>query len=145
MLASGLNIFLSRRVSVVSNLKRLIFIVLKSYLDGRGDTETKLTLDGEVWHRTGDAGRLDEEGKLWLLGRHQARWNNLYPLQVEAAVHQFHPGIKCAFWQGVLYLEKDIPVHLPWLPELETRIIEKIPMDSRHNAKVDYAKLSALT
>ena len=85
MLASGLNIFLSRRVSVVSNLKRLIFIVLKSYLDGRGDAETKVTLDAEIWHRTGDAGRLDEEGKLWLLGRHQARWNDLYPLQIEAA------------------------------------------------------------
>ena len=115
--------------------------VLKGYLDGRGDTETKIEIDGQIWHRTGDAGRLDENGQLWLLGRHHARWKNLYPLQVEAAIHLQHSGIKCAFWKGYLYCEQQIEFDLPWAPEIQLKVIPKIPMDSRHNAKVDYTNL----
>jgi olefin beta-lactone synthetase len=44
--------------------------VLKGYVgDPRADLASKIR-DGEwVWHRTGDAGRLDDEGGLWLMGR----------------------------------------------------------------------------
>ena len=31
--------------------------VNKSYLDGCGDAENKLLIEGEIWHRTGDADR----------------------------------------------------------------------------------------
>ena len=47
--------------------------VLKGYLRGEGDRETKFKVDGETWHRTGDAGCVDQEGSLWLLGRCAAR------------------------------------------------------------------------
>ena len=97
--------------------------------------------------RTGDAGRLDDHGNLWLLGRCQAKWKDVYPLQIEAAVRALHPGKKCAFRNGLLVLEED-------LPELESLLehfqlngfaaVKRIPMDSRHNAKVDYPSLDKL-
>ncbi|MGJ8695270.1 MAG: AMP-binding protein [Verrucomicrobiaceae bacterium] len=121
--------------------------VLKGYLDGHGDTENKITLDGQIWHRTGDAGRLDDQGRLWLLGRHSQQWQNLYPLQVEAAVRALYPHHRCAFHQGTLYLEEAIPEiqkQLPWANIEHVQRIDKIPTDSRHNAKVDHQALRVL-
>ncbi len=44
--------------------------VIKTYLNGQGDAETKVKANGsKVWHRTGDAGCLDDQGRLWLMGR----------------------------------------------------------------------------
>ena len=121
--------------------------VLKGYLAGRGDEESKLCVDGKIWHRTGDAGRLDETGQLWLLGRCLARWNDFYPLQIEAAVRALHPAWKCAFYKGLLIVEEypeRLADSLPWIPELGAVQVEKIPLDQRHNAKIDYPKLDAL-
>ncbi|MFO1448420.1 MAG: AMP-binding protein [Opitutaceae bacterium] len=36
--------------------------VLKGYLGGHGDAETKFKVGDETWHRTGDAGSLDAAG-----------------------------------------------------------------------------------
>ena len=115
--------------------------VLKGYLDARGDTETKITIDHQTWHRTGDAGRLDAHDNLWLLGRHSQKYQNHFPLQIEAAVHLLHPHHPCAFHQGTLFLETDLKIDLPWAPINQIKILPKIPMDSRHNAKVDYPSL----
>ena len=118
--------------------------VLKSYLDGRGDSETKVTINDQIWHRTGDAGRLDSDGQLWLLGRHGQKWRDYFPLQIEAAVHLLHPGHPCAFHQGTLFLETALKIDLPWAPIDDINVIPKIPMDTRHNAKVDYPRLADL-
>ena len=62
--------------------------VVASYVNGVGNAESKINVAGKVWHRTGDAGRLDAKGRLWLLGRCAYRLKDdppLYPLQVEAA------------------------------------------------------------
>jgi acyl-CoA synthetase (AMP-forming)/AMP-acid ligase II len=115
--------------------------VLKGYLDGRGDAECKVAIEGQIWHRTGDAGRLDGKGHLWLLGRHVQKWENHFPLQIEAAVHLLHPGARCAFYRGTLFLEKNLKIDLEWAPIRQIKVIEKIPMDLRHNAKVDYPAL----
>ena len=61
------------------------------------DEETKIHAGGRVWHRTGDAGYFDRQGRLWLLGRCAAkvtdRDGTLYPLAVEAAASDV-PGVQ---------------------------------------------------
>jgi acyl-coenzyme A synthetase/AMP-(fatty) acid ligase len=123
--------------------------VNKSYLDGRGDSENKTVIDGAIWHRTGDAGRLDARGRLWLLGRRDARAGAVYPFQVEAAARLW-PGVRrVALVPGsappLLAVEGD-PSNAPtWRHEAESmglRIREmRIPLDRRHRAKVDYIEL----
>ncbi|MDX5152011.1 MAG: AMP-binding protein, partial [Acidiferrobacterales bacterium] len=54
---------LDRLTQDVGNVGEIIVSgdhVLKRYLKGEGDSETKLHVDQQVWHRTGDAGYLDE-------------------------------------------------------------------------------------
>lgn len=121
--------------------------VLTGYLGGHGDSENKFSVNGKIWHRTGDAGRLDDDGNLWLLGRCHARWKNLYPLQIEAVVRSLLPGKKCAFWKGLLVLESSVPQLESQLENFDLNgivIVDSIPMDSRHNAKIDYQSLEKL-
>lgn len=50
-------------------------------------------LDGTIWHRTADLGRLDTNGSLWLVGRiHSAILRNgeyLFPIQAEIIMKRF--------------------------------------------------------
>ncbi len=125
--------------------------VLKSYLNGKGDSETKVNIDGVIWHRTGDLGRVDESGRLWLLGRKSALIGDVKPFSVECAASFLSESGRTAVieWQGeaVLVAATDAGGNA----DLESlaqsfginRVlrIAKIPMDRRHNAKVDYPAL----
>jgi acyl-CoA synthetase (AMP-forming)/AMP-acid ligase II len=130
--------------------------VLQGYLHGEGDKETKFEVDGERWHRTGDAGLLDEQGRLWLLGRCSARIRDekglLYPFAVECAAQYIEGVRRCAMLshQGrrLLLLEADGPLQtdhvfteLAWAKLDEVRTVKRIPVDARHNAKIDYPRL----
>lgn len=129
--------------------------VLQGYLEGRGDTETKIHEDGKVWHRTGDAGRLDERGRLWLLGRCNARLGDgTYPLSVECAA-SFFPWVRrsgCVELNGkrVLAVEvregmeadvRSLESELAWAQLDRVVVLSRLPVDRRHNAKVDYTAL----
>jgi len=54
------------------------------------------TADGGVWHRMGDLGRVDEQGRLWFLGRkaHRVRTaqGDMYTIACEAIFNQ-HPAV----------------------------------------------------
>ncbi|HEX4948836.1 MAG TPA: AMP-binding protein [Blastocatellia bacterium] len=132
--------------------------VLSGYLHGQGDEETKFRVGGKVWHRTGDAGYLDTQGRLWLLGRCAAQIadarGTLYPFAVECAASH-HPNVQRAAlvqWQGrrVLTVELQTPdldglcEDLAWAGIDEIRVLKNIPVDKRHNAKVDYPALLKL-
>jgi olefin beta-lactone synthetase len=130
--------------------------VLPGYLHGAGDSETKFDVNGYRWHRTGDLGRIDSQGRLWLLGRASAKIEDdrgvLYPFAVECAAQQI-PGVRRAAvvrvgQRRVLAVEitpPATPAHI--LDALtaarldEVRVLHSIPMDKRHNAKVDYVAL----
>jgi acyl-coenzyme A synthetase/AMP-(fatty) acid ligase len=123
--------------------------VNKSYLDGRGDEDNKIFIDGETWHRTGDAGHLDRRGRLWLLGRHEASVGGIYPFQVEAAARLW-PGVRRAALvprsaPPLLAVEGPSSHVAIWRRESErvgVRVMEmSIPMDRRHRSKVDYVEL----
>lgn len=123
--------------------------VLKGYLNGEGDKENKININGKIWHRTGDAGYFDQEGKLWLLGRYSQRIvskeNVFYPFAIEAAM--FERGYQTALIshkeQVCLVVEGNKPEEkeLAQFNIDKVIIVEYIPRDKRHNAKVDYAAL----
>lgn len=134
--------------------------VLQGYLHGQGDAETKFKVDGTTWHRTGDAGYLDEQGRLWLLGRCAARIQDergvIYPFAVECALSEDPRVRRSALVRHrgarVLVVElnddakqnmPEIKAQLRWA-HLDEVVFQKIPVDKRHNAKVDYPALFAL-
>ena len=124
--------------------------VNKSYLGGVGDTDNKLVIDGEVWHRTGDAGHRDAEGFLWLRGRLSGRAGNFYPFELETAA-RFWPGVRHAALvpseiPPLLALEGNEPHRGAWRKAADALgtvniVAVKIPLDRRHRSKVDYVKL----
>jgi acyl-CoA synthetase (AMP-forming)/AMP-acid ligase II len=130
--------------------------VVRGYLNGVGDGETKFSVDGVVWHRTGDLGYLDDRGRLWLLGRADAviedSRGTLHPFAVECAAREVlgvrrvaamaHQGKRLlilegrSVWRGEsgrAALEA-----LAWARIDEIVTWRKLPMDRRHNSKVDY-------
>ena len=62
--------------------------VLKEYYNSeKAQKFTKIFYNGQIWHRTGDAGYLDNEGRLFLMGRIKNRFENkgetvyLFPIE----------------------------------------------------------------
>ena len=122
--------------------------VNKGYLDNpEAEAECKVSLDGEIWHRTGDVATRDEDGRLWLQGRVGQAVNGRYPFPVEAAAESA-PFIRRAALvscgdlptlavelsdtppEGALEaLERELDVHI--------RSVDEIPVDARHNTKID--------
>jgi len=124
--------------------------VLKGYLDGVGDKENKIREDDKVWHRTGDVGYVDELGRLWLTGRVSQVIHDdlgtLSPFSVECVLDA-HFGIRGAALmhdeKRTVVIDKDVDVAdvLKSLGIEQVIKIKKLPMDKRHSAKIDYAKL----
>lgn len=134
--------------------------VVRSYLGGHGDAETKFDADGTRWHRTGDSGWFDTRGRLWLLDRCKAVVRDargiLYPFAVETAALGA-AGVRRAALAStggrrVLLVELlagaapdlvAVREQLAWAG-LDRVTVDAIPVDARHNAKVDYAALEAM-
>lgn len=129
--------------------------VNERYLDPNHSKENKITDGDVIWHRTGDAGILDENGRLWLWGRIgsevKVASGVLFPFAIEVAAQQW-PGVD----RSALVTTKGSPIlcvqgspdHLEdWkkfalgfgIPNVVS--VDSIPMDKRHASKVDRAKL----
>lgn len=122
--------------------------VLKGYLNGEGDAENKIHMNGKIWHRTGDAGYFDDNKELWLLGRYSQKIISgdkvLYPFAIEATL--FEKGYQTALivhdGKVCLIVEKTSPnVNLLALGIEKVILVDSIPRDKRHNAKIDYGAL----
>jgi olefin beta-lactone synthetase len=127
------------------------------YLDPRMETGSKVHDGTRVWHRTGDAGRIDEEGRLWLLGRHSGVVSGsrgpLYPFAVELAAENW-PGVRRAALvnlrgQSALVIEGNISTEFCVQNARElgidiVRNVSAIPLDPRHRSKIDYAELKRI-
>jgi olefin beta-lactone synthetase len=142
------------RVRIVDNEIRVAGPhVNKGYLDPAQDASTKaIDADGIVWHRTGDAGRIDADGRLWLLGRLDGRVGGLFPFGVEAAARLWAGVRQAALCPGrdgapVLAIAGDVANRAGWqeraqkLEIHEIVVLDEMPLDRRHGSKIDYAKL----
>jgi len=131
--------------------------VLTGYLDGEGDADTKIHVGDRVWHRTGDAGYFDAEDRLWLLGRCAAKVSDadgvIYPFAVEAAASDvpgvvrtafvMHRGRRVLVAEGsgeAVLLKSRLHERVTWARVADV-VLAPIPVDRRHNAKVDYPAL----
>ena len=124
------------------------------YLDNPEAEHAHKVRDGDVvWHRTGDVGRLDDHGRLWLVGRLGESVGGLWPLATEGAAEAL-PWVK----QAGLVAINDRPLlavilgpNAPddWSDALRQQTgaepvsVTTIPTDKRHNAKVDRVALAA--
>ena len=128
------------------------------YLDPTRDAETKVYEGDTIWHRTGDAGKLDDKGRLWQLGRvgDQVETENgvQYPFAVETAARMW-PGVaRVALLElqnmPVLVVEGKVAQIEDWRARAQAlgiknvRHISAIPLDKRHSSKVDRAALRKL-
>ncbi|MEN8203281.1 MAG: fatty acid CoA ligase family protein, partial [Bacteroidota bacterium] len=131
------------------------------------DVDTRNT-----WHRTGDLGRIDPEGRLWFYGRKSHRVISggkvYFTIPVEAVFNR-HPAVSRSALVGVRKQDRDdkIPVICIELVENKKRKIylyeelrsmasenemtgdidkflfhRKFPVDPRHNAKIFREKLA---
>jgi acyl-CoA synthetase (AMP-forming)/AMP-acid ligase II len=129
------------------------------YLNDEADQETKLQDNRTVWHQTGDAGYIDDRGRLWLLGRCGARISDthgtLYPFQVECIAYE-NPMVRRAALlshenRRVLALEAksefdvaEMKSRLNWAFIDTVKVLPRIPVDKRHNSKIDYPTLQSI-
>ena len=133
--------------------------VLKEYYNSeQAQKFAKIHHNGRIWHRTGDAGYLDNEGRLFLMGRVKNRFEHngkeVYVFPIENALLEID-GVEIGTVlkvnnEIVLVVETKIPKQ-KFEQELKIRnfeydklIITKIPRDPRHNSKIDYDKLKKI-
>ena len=152
-------------------------VVTRTYLHRPVQTaETKIREGDEIWHRMGDLGYFDDQGRLWFCGRKRHRVETaeglLLPVQCEAILNQ-HPDVYRSAVVGVGPLGRQRPVLIvepvrekwPTSAEARGRLIEELrslgaahtitrgihdvlfyrdlPVDVRHNAKIQREKLAA--
>lgn len=142
-------------------------VVTRDYFQRPSDTAAAKIYDGDtVWHRMGDLGYIDSEGRLWFCGRKSERVKSpkgdLYTAQVEGIFNSHHLVRKSALidLQGepVLCVEPeentdyDIEILTGELRALAERYpishqvknifyFPMLPVDTRHNAKISRDKL----
>jgi acyl-CoA synthetase (AMP-forming)/AMP-acid ligase II len=133
--------------------------VLKEYINNDpAQKRNKIVVENTVWHRTGDEGRLDNNGALAFLGRcgEVIKWKEkiIYPLISVWLLKQMIPLQEAAVLimnnELVLVLEKnDKPLQKQTmavaqkagLEDVVIIFVSKIPKDKRHHTKIDYDRL----
>ncbi|TYC02622.1 AMP-binding protein [Micromonospora sp. WP24] len=137
------------------------------------NANAKIAEAERIWHRTGDLGRVDEQGRIWFAGRrsdvvHTAD-GPLYPVPCETVLDE-HPEVRRTALVGVGLPGRQQPVVCVELragvpatrrPSIERELRElaqrheatrclteflfhpSFPVDVRHNAKIDHGRLAA--
>lgn len=148
-------------------------VATKRYHQESGATELAKIHDGEsFWHRMGDIGYLDHQGRLWFCGRKSHRvetaTDSLFPTPIESIFNN-HPSVIRSALIGLGTPGKQTPAIVIQADEKQmihkeklyadlklyaqknsmTKDIDKfyfaesLPVDIRHNIKIDRLKLKA--
>jgi acyl-CoA synthetase (AMP-forming)/AMP-acid ligase II/pimeloyl-ACP methyl ester carboxylesterase len=142
----------------------------KYYNNEEATKKTKIKdFQGKIWHRTGDLGRVDQDGDLWLVGRVHNAINRAgtyqFPVRAEFVLKKSNL-IKKAAYLGIpdpelgertvaVYCLKEEAMKEKDQAEREARellefngiqfdkliCVDDIPMDPRHHSKVEYGIL----
>lgn len=140
--------------------------VLQGYVDNpEANRENKiLRQDGSVWHRTGDAGYLDDKGRIWLVGRIKDALTlgaeTVFTFPAEKALDSL-PGIQRSALlppfadsgeaDSILVVEGQADQQA--LEQTLNRYgfertlvyrVKSMPVDGRHNSKIDRPALLAM-
>lgn len=139
--------------------------VLRGYVDNPAATrENKIPgPDGQLWHRTGDTGYLDGEGRIWVTGRLkdqvQVNGRKVEPYPVEAALNALNGVARAAFISdaagepaAVLQLHAGVDAAAVFrsareclaareLAGVRCQPVPVMPVDGRHNSKIDRVTL----
>ncbi len=139
--------------------------VLRGYINNAAavDRNKIYSYNNVLWHRTGDAGLVDNKGIVRLLGRCQQVIEHnevtLYPFIIEAALLEIEGVtigtlIKTASTVMIIVEvvgnKNDIKVSIETLlhtfniQDASIRFVSAIPRDPRHHSKIDYAALQKL-
>lgn len=137
------------------------------YLNPRAVAENKIVdATGLVWHRMGDTGYFDDAGRFWLVGRvHSTIWRNgqaIHPQLLEQAARGADSRIRQVAALGMADAMLGQRVAIVVRGEIDAQVEQQIrarladagfpldelivsdkplPVDPRHNSKVDYAEL----
>jgi acyl-CoA synthetase (AMP-forming)/AMP-acid ligase II len=125
--------------------------VNSGYLDNPSADALHKVHDGDtIWHRTGDVGHIDQNNDLWLVGRVGEEVAGLWPLCAEGAAESLHfvrkSGLVDIDGQAIIAVELDDAPD-DWRQKVRAATsatpvdVDKIPVDPRHNAKVDRTAL----
>ncbi len=135
--------------------------VLKEYYNSeQAQKFAKIHYNNQIWHRTGDAGYLDKDNNLFLMGRVKNRFEHngkeIYVFPIENALTEIN-GIEIG---TVLKIKDEIVLAIELEPlskinsteiidklsvfDCDRTVFLKIPRDPRHNSKIDYDKLLKL-
>jgi olefin beta-lactone synthetase len=130
--------------------------VLKSYINNtEAEKQNKIHAQGLVWHRTGDVGLVDENGRLYLKGRVsetiQLNGRVYYPLLVSIALEYYvqttgalllHDGRLMLVIESEDNTNKlDDFLSQFSLENVMIKHINHIPKDPRHRTRIDYESL----
>ncbi|MBF0225395.1 MAG: CDP-archaeol synthase [Desulfobacterales bacterium] len=143
--------------------------VLKRYVDNpKATKENKIPApEGLVWHRTSDVGYLDDKGRIWLTGRKSElikyKSTTLHPYIIEKEMDKISGVKRSAIIQMDNSSEPVVALSIEsnankndiektlidcfnehGLNGIKYIIIPEIPVDARHNSKIDRPKLKQI-
>ena len=134
---------------------------LTRYYDDEINARSKIVIDGKIFHRMGDVGYLDDQGRLWYCGRKSQQvlydGKKLSTICYEGIFNN-HPAVKRSALIGLetsgqlriiicierlhnigkdrLCEELQQLVKKFSLPVVRFIIVRRLPVDKRHNAKI---------
>jgi acyl-CoA synthetase (AMP-forming)/AMP-acid ligase II len=131
--------------------------VIRRYLDNElANRETKIKdADGRIWHRTGDQGRIDDSGRVWITGRisdQVAVADRRYPNYVLEQRLEEIPGVaRAAVLRGPrVFIERSVEgpdedairqAIREDVDGADVEFLDALPVDGRHFWKIDRHRL----